>query len=105
MRLGLFGVLGSQKAMVEVFGDLLARAGGTFKAVKPDPLTDEQKARIAARGALEQEMRSGPREPSKFHFFDRKGTYCRTTPKRDHTISARQWKKQRKAAKRKSSTV
>lgn len=49
--------------MAEVFGDLLAKAGGMFKPVKLDPPTEAEKVKRLERAAVQEDMRPKMREP------------------------------------------
>ena len=97
MRVAL---LDSGKNMAAIFGDLLARAGGIFKPVYSEPPTQAEKDRRMAKQKVEEDMRPKARDLGKAHYYDRNHILRRASPKREKSMTARQWKKRNKAFRR-----
>jgi len=79
--------------LFSVFMSMLREVGGEFKAFK-----DEEPRKVHESEEREREWGSRLREVSAEEYLrDTHGQIRRLTPKRDKSISARQWKKQAKA--------
>lgn len=98
--MGKIAIINASRDMAGIFGELLARVGGSFTAVKLEPPTEEEKAKRLARVKVKEEMQSTMSDPRKFHYLDDRKNLRRLNLKRDPSMSARQWKKRNKAAKR-----
>lgn len=86
--------------MSQVFGDLLARVGVTWIPAKLDRPTEAELSRRRAQVSAKADLAPRRRALGRFYLFDGHGTLRRIQGNRDRSVSARQWKKRNKAAKR-----
>lgn len=87
-----------RQSMLGVFAALLSSLGGSMPIIAPDP---NRKRHTDGKGF-------GPNARalnSKNYWFDAHGSARRRIAKRDHSISARQWKKRLKGARREAKAV
>lgn len=86
--------------LIGIFADMLASFGASFVPVKSEPKTKEQKGRAMHRAAQKEDRKPRRRGIGDGYVWERWGQLRRNKPKRDRSISARQWKKRTKAARR-----
>lgn len=88
------GIVGGNRSMFSVYMDMLASMGGSFKAFVSESREEPKPER---EWAAKKILRSASPLSDRRHIRDSRGVVRRRVPKRDKSISARQWKKRVKA--------